>query len=75
MMRNLSRITNYYNRLEAQRDWARIAAEAEAAGHAALVKKFAPPEGAGWRKIDKRIAALRAAIQKAALDKHAGEGL
>ena len=59
MPKGLSKATNYYNRLEAQRDWKRISQEANDSGFGELVAKHTPPEGAGWRKIDKCIAALR----------------
>ena len=62
-MRNFARINNYYNRLEAVNDWLIISRQAIAAGMGDLAVKHAPPEGAGWRKIDKCIAALRADIQ------------
>lgn len=58
-MRNFIRINNYYNRLEAVNDWLKLCREVVAAGKGDLAVKHAPPEGAGWRKIDKHIAALR----------------
>lgn len=65
MPRGLSKATNYYNRLEAWRDWRKLASEVEGAGLIDLVVKYAPPETAGWRKIDKAIADLRDAFQTA----------
>lgn len=62
-MRNFSRINNYYNRLEAQRDWERISREAINGGYGTLVNKHTPPSDAGWRRIDKCIAALRKDIE------------
>ena len=59
-MRNFARINNYYNRIEAQKDWIRLADQCDAD----LVKKHEPSESAGWRKIDKCISALRSAQQE-----------
>lgn len=61
-MRNIARINNYYNRIEALRDWRSMADRAIAAGRADLVEMHAPAANAGWRTIDKAIAALRAAM-------------
>jgi hypothetical protein len=61
-MRNLARIQNYYNRLAAWDDWRKLEQVALAAGQADLVERYQPPEDAGWRKIDKAIAALRQAL-------------
>lgn len=65
MPKGLAKATNYYNRLEAQHDWERISKEMVEAGYVELVAKHTPPRGAGWRKIDKCIAALRADVDKA----------
>jgi len=64
MPKGLGKATNYYNRLEAWRDWNVYAKKVEQAGRGDLVKKFTPPENAGWRKVDKAIAALREAFQQ-----------
>jgi hypothetical protein len=61
-MRNLVRITNYYNRLQARDDWAQLAAYAQANGHGADAERLQPADGATWRTIDKRIDALMAAM-------------
>lgn len=58
-MRNLARISNYYNRIQAQADFEELAVRAIAIGLQESVNKHRPPAGAGWRKIDKCIAALR----------------
>lgn len=63
-MRNLSRITNYYNRLQAQADWRKLADQATAAGHADLAQRYQPPADAGWRKIDHCIDQLREALEQ-----------
>lgn len=63
MPKGLGKATNYYNRLEAWRDWGKIANQVMQAGRVDLVQKFAPPDSAGWRKIDKAISALREAFQ------------
>lgn len=56
-MRNFARINNYWNRVQANADWVALIAKCDPD----LVDKYAPPENAGWRKIDKCVAALRAA--------------
>lgn len=62
-MRNLARLTNAANRIEAWNDWHKIAYQAMGAGRRDLVTKHQPPGNAGWRKIDKCIAALRADLE------------
>lgn len=64
-MRNFARINNYYNRLEAVNDWLKICREVIAAGYSELTVKHAPPENAGWSKIDKSIARLRKEYEEA----------
>ena len=59
-MRGLMRIQNRLNRIEAWADWNRLAATAPE-----MAARFAPPATAGARTIDKRIAALRAALAEA----------
>ena len=59
-MRGLIKIQNYLNKKEAWADWDRLAATAPE-----MAARFAPPPTAGWRTIDKRIAALRAALAEA----------
>ena len=59
-MRGLMRIQNRLNRIEAWADWQRLAATAPE-----IARRFTPPETAGARTIDKRIAALRAALAEA----------
>jgi hypothetical protein len=65
MPRGLIKATNYYQNLEAVNDWLTICRDAASRGYGDLAVKFAPPEGAGWRKIDKRIAKLREAMNVA----------
>ena len=62
-MRGLMRIQNRLNRIEAWADWNRLAATAPE-----MAARFAPSATAGARTIDKRIAALRAALAEAAQD-------
>ena len=62
-MRNLLRITNYYNRLEAWRDWEAILQKASSVP-VDVIAKIAPKPESGWRKIDKAIAKLREEIEK-----------
>lgn len=64
MPRGISRINNYYNRIEAWTDWTRIAQQAEEAGRKDLAIDYAPDGDAGWRIIDKAIAAVRAELKK-----------
>ena len=59
MTAGLNKATNYYNHLEAWRDWRKLAGLIIKAGREDLVIKHAPLETFGWRKIDKCIAALR----------------
>jgi len=59
-MRNLLRISNYFNRQEAVKDWLRLADNAiHFYGGNNLVEAMKPPKDAGWRTIDKHIAKLR----------------
>jgi hypothetical protein len=64
MPKGLAKATNYYNRLEAWRDWNKLATKVSNAGKSDLVEKYRPAEDAGWRKVDKAIAALREAFQQ-----------
>lgn len=64
-MRNLSRITNYYNKQEAWLDWLHLAKQAHMANQTALVRKFQPADNASWRTIDKRLNLLREALTAA----------
>ena len=59
MPRGLLKASAYYNNLEARKDWAKIAKK-----YPEIAVKFAPPAGAGFRKIDKCIAKVRAAIEE-----------
>jgi hypothetical protein len=60
-MNGLWKATNYYNRLEAWRDWEKLLATA---GNVPLgeVLRVAPKPEYGWRRIDKCIAKLRELI-------------
>lgn len=62
MPKGLIKANNYYNRLAAWQDWNDLAKRMRAAGHADLVEKYLPAKDAGWRKIDKAIAALKQAV-------------
>jgi len=55
MSKGLNIATNYYNRIQAWRDWQRLADQCDSD----LVDLYQPPEDAGWRTIDKQIAKLR----------------
>ncbi len=65
MPAGLNKATNYYNRLEAWRDWNALAKKIAVAGYGDLVLDNEPPAGAGWRKVDKCIAKLRAEFEAA----------
>lgn len=65
MPMGLAKATNYYNKQEAWMDWLHIAKQAHMASQSALVAKHKPAVNAGWKTIDKRIAALRADLQAA----------
>ena len=62
MPKGLVKTTAYFNTVAAREDWRKLAAEVTAAGFADLVVAHQPPEGAGWRKIDRAIAKLKAAV-------------
>lgn len=66
-MRNFARINNYYNNQEAWKDWLHLIKQAHMASRGDLVKKHNFRIDAGWRTIDKRIAALRADLQAAGI--------
>lgn len=55
-MRN-ALFSQYWNNIEARKDWARIAAQ-----YPEIAAKYAPPEGASYRKIDKAIAKVKAEV-------------
>lgn len=61
-MRGLWKIHHAIQSEQARRDWVRLSVLAIEQGHAALVKKLQPPEGAGWRTIDKQLKKLREAL-------------
>jgi len=63
MPRGLAKATNYYNRLEAWRDFRLIYANAVAIGLGDQAIEFYPPDDAGWRTIDKSIAKIRELIK------------
>jgi hypothetical protein len=56
--RGLIKATAYYNNLEAWKDWNQLAIQ-----YPEFAKQFTPPVNAGWRKVDKCTAKLKAAIQ------------
>lgn len=64
MPRGLIKATAYYNNIEARKDWEKIAAQ-----YPDIAARFAPPENAGWRKIDKAIAKVREEFAKQAVAK------
>lgn len=62
MPRGLIKATNYYNKIEAWKDWNRLADQAVAAGKTELALKHRPPDNAGWRTIDKQRHKLEAEL-------------
>ena len=63
MPKNLNRITNHANWLQAWDDWRYVARVAEALGRADVVKANTPDAQAGAWFVDKKIAAIRAVFQ------------
>lgn len=61
-MRNLNRMTNYWNKVEAWKDWERAATDAREIGIGGDAKELQPKDGASWRAIDKATRLLRARI-------------
>lgn len=59
MPKGLNIATNYYNRIEAWKDWQRLARQ-----YPELAKQFQPAQDAGWKTIDRQIAKLRAAAEE-----------
>ena len=59
MPRGLIKLTAIANNIAAWDDWAAIAAQ-----YPEIASKHAPPEGAGWRVVDKAIAKVRAEIAR-----------
>lgn len=67
-MRNLARINNYANRIQAIADWRQLKACAAGRGYADVAARLEPPENASWRKIDKQIAELRRIMETEAAE-------
>jgi hypothetical protein len=59
MAKGLAKLSNVANRMAAIRDLFAIRNFATNAGHPEIVKRHLPPDDAGWRTIDKSIAAIR----------------
>jgi len=57
----LAKANAYYNNNAARQDWAWLAQFATWHGYGDDVARLAPPDTAGYRTIDKRIAELRKA--------------
>jgi hypothetical protein len=64
MSYGLLKASNYYNKLEAWRDWKSLAVVAQRRGLEHLVLELAPMTNWGWRKIDAQTAKLRAALEQ-----------
>lgn len=62
MPRGIAKANAYYNNLEAWNDWRWLADYASQHGHKATAEQLAPPEGSGWRTVDKRIEELKDAL-------------
>lgn len=69
MSRNIARINNYFNRIEAQKDWQAQVQRAENMGRLDLVGKHGPKRKAwdemGHVSLDKHMVALRSALDAA----------
>lgn len=59
MARGLNIATNYFNRIEAVKDFNKVAAKLVAIGKRDFVMANLPPEKAGWKTIDKHTAILK----------------
>lgn len=60
----LWKVHHAVNNRMARLDWEYILAEACKYGLREAAEKLAPPEDAGWRKIDKQIAKLRPIVEE-----------
>lgn len=58
----LIKATNYYNRIEAWKDWNGLTERVCEAGYFDLIEKYRPDKDVGWRKIDKATEALRYSV-------------
>lgn len=56
--RGLIKATAYYNKIEAWKDWRKLAGQ-----HPELATQFQPPADAGWKRIDNATGKLRKAIE------------
>lgn len=64
MPRGLAKLTYVANTMQAWEDWHKLVAQAVAAGiDADEIDALAPGSQDGWRKIDRRIAQLRALLE------------
>lgn len=63
--RGLWKLHNVCNNVGARQDWLAWRKIAEDAGRKDLADKYEPPAHFGWRRIDKRIAMLRSALNEA----------
>jgi hypothetical protein len=61
-MRNLSRINNYYNRIQAEQDFKNIAMAALRCGYREVALAVYPGENATTKELDKAIMELRQRI-------------
>lgn len=68
-MRNFARINNYYNNIEAAKEYAATVRLAEALG----IEPPILPNKVGWRQLDKVIADLKAKIEATAHEQCVGE--
>lgn len=59
----LNKATNYYNKLEALRDWEEIANKALLLGAINSLDEYRPNPSFGWRRIDAITAKLKALVR------------
>ena len=60
----LHKLTQIVQTSEAWKDWEKLSIQACRDGHAEIVYRLKPPDGASWRIVDKRISELRQALKK-----------
>lgn len=64
MLHGLKKATNYYNKLEAWKDWQTMLATAQTLGLEEQALALMPQENWSWRRIDKQTAKLNELISK-----------
>jgi len=65
MLHGLKKVTNYYNKLEAWKDWQTMLVTAQTLGLEEQALALMPQENWPWRRIDKQTARLKKLISEA----------